>query len=315
MNNVIIEEFKKYLKHVKLEYLFSVLRKDNKEIKTNAIRLRVVKNIVNILKNYKEIIVNGKQLEKIEGIGKKTVLRVDEILKNGYLKIDNLNLSKEVKALSELEMVHGIGFKKAFELVKKYKIYSVEELKKSNIELTNQIKLGLKYYNICENIIPRKEIDKINDYLKKINKNVVIAGSYRRGQDFSSDIDVLVFDDNTILKKLVDYNFLIDHLTSLDTKSKYLGYCKFNNKIYRIDIRFFDKKSYPSALLYFTGPKELNTLMRRKAKALGLLLNEYGLYKNKKRIDIKDEKDIFDELGIKYLKENERNNYITYLNQ
>lgn len=313
MNNVIIEEFKKYLKHVKLEYLFSVLRKDNKEIKTNSIRLRVVKNIVNILKNYKEIIVNGKQLEKIEGIGKKTVMRVDEILKNGYLKIDNLNLSKEVKALSELEMVHGIGFKKAFELVKKYKIYSVEELKKSNIELSNQIKLGLKYYNICEKIIPRKEIDKINDYLKKINKNVVIAGSYRRGQDFSSDIDVLVFDDNTILKKLVDYNFLIDHLTSLDTKSKYLGYCKFNNKIYRIDIRFFDKKSYPSALLYFTGPKELNTLMRRKAKALGLLLNEYGLYKNKKRIDIKDEKDIFDELGIKYLKENERNNYITII--
>jgi len=313
MNNVIIEEFKKYLKHVKLEYLFSVLRKDNKEIKTNSIRLRVVKNIVNILKNYKENIVNGKQLEKIEGIGKKTVIRVDEILKNGYLKIDNLNLSKEVKALSELEMVHGIGFKKAFELIKKYKIYSVEELKKSNIELTNQIKLGLKYYDIVEKIIPRKEIDKINDYLKKINKNIVIAGSYRRGQDFSSDIDVLVFDDNTILKKLVDYNFLIDHLTSLDTKTKYLGYCKFNNKIYRIDIRFFDKKSYSSALLYFTGPKELNTLMRRKAKSLGLLLNEYGLYKNKKRIDLKDEKDIFDELGIKYLKENERNNYITII--
>ncbi len=310
MNEIIIEEFKKFLKHVKLEYLFSVLKKDSKEIKINSIRLRVVKNIVNILKNYKEPITSGKQLENIEGIGKKTVLRIDEILKNGYLTMDTLNLSKEVKALGELEMVHGIGFKKAFELVKKYKIYSVEELKKSNIELSEQIKLGLKYYNIYEKVIPRTEIDKIYEYLKKINKNIVIAGSYRRGNPTSGDIDVLVFDDNKILKELVNDKFLIDHLTSLDTKTKYMGYCKFNNKIYRIDIRFFDNVSYPSALLYFTGPKELNTLMRRKAKALGLLLNEYGLYKNKKRLNMKTEKDIFDELGMKYLKENERSNFI-----
>jgi DNA polymerase beta len=308
MNETILEEFKKFLNHVRLEYLFAVMKNDNKEIKMQAIRLRVVKNIYNILKNYKNVITSGKQLENIEGIGKNTIKRIDEILKTGHLSLDTQNLSKEVLALGILESIHGIGSKKAFELVKK-KIYTIEDLKKSNIELSDQAKLGIKYYDIFEKIIPRAIIDKIYQYLKKINDSVIITGSYRRGQATSSDIDVLVFNNNDFLNKLVKDKFLIDHLTSLNTKTKYMGYCKFEGKIYRIDVRFFDEASRASALLYFTGPKELNTLMRRKAKAMGLLLNEYGVYKNKKRLNVNSEEDIFKELGMKYLKENERNNY------
>ena len=47
--------------------------------------------------------------------------------------------------------------------------------------------------------------------------------------------------------------------------------------------------------------------MRRKAKKLGYKLNEYGLYKNDDKIEIKSEKDIFKKLEMHYLKPKDRN--------
>ena len=45
-----------------------------------------------------------------------------------------------------------------------------------------------------------------------------------------------------------------------------------------IDIRLISKKSYPYALLYFTGSKKTNTFMRNQAIKQGYKLSEYGLY-------------------------------------
>ena len=47
----------------------------------------------------------------------------------------------------------------------------------------------------------------------------------------------------------------------------------------RIDIRLIPKESYPFALLYFTGSKKTNTMMRNQAIKLGFKLNEYSLVK------------------------------------
>lgn len=53
--------------------------------------------------------------------------------------------------------------------------------------------LGLKYVGKFKGKIPRKHIDDIHDYLTKFNSNIVICGSYRRGLEYSSDIDVLLY--------------------------------------------------------------------------------------------------------------------------
>jgi DNA polymerase/3'-5' exonuclease PolX len=93
-----------------------------------------------------------------------------------------------------------------------------------------------------------------------------------------------------------------------------MGFCKYkDNPIRRIDIRFIAKESLASALLYFTGPYELNTLMRIEAKKQNMLLNEYGIFKIKNnkftKINVLHEKDIFHLLGMEYLKPNEREKY------
>ena len=70
---------------------------------------------------------------------------------------------------------------------------------------------------------------------------------------------------------------------------------------------FSPPEEYPFAILYFTGSKTFNTVMRNKALKLGFSLNEHGLYKmidGKKTHKIShhfpDEQSIFDFLKIEY---------------
>ena len=87
-----------------------------------------------------------------------------------------------------------------------------------------------------------------------------------------------------------------------------MGICKLqNNELFRIDIRFIPYSSFYSAILYFTGSKDFNKKMRQVAINLGYTLNEYGLFNKKKQFSVNSEKDIFDYLGLEYIKPSERN--------
>jgi len=75
-----------------------------------------------------------------------------------------------------------------------------------------------------------------------------------------------------------------------------------------VDIRVVAKKSYGSALQYFTGSKEHNIALRRIAIEKGLKLNEYGLFKGKKMIAGRDEKGIYQALGLSLIEPEMREN-------
>jgi len=95
-----------------------------------------------------------------------------------------------------------------------------------------------------------------------------------------------------------------------------MGFCKYkNSSVRRIDIRFVPYNSIHTAMLYFTGPMELNTRMRNNAKKRNMILNEYGLFKEtpdgKKQVKINSENDVFKYLGMKYLTPTEREKYST----
>ena len=88
--------------------------------------------------------------------------------------------------LLELTQIHGIGNKKAKELIEKHKIKSIDELKKRKELLNSKQLLGLKYYEDIKLKIPR---DEIVEYEKHFKKNIIpgtemeIVGSYRRGKN------------------------------------------------------------------------------------------------------------------------------------
>ena len=91
--------------------------------------------------------------------------------------------------------------------------------------------------------------------------------------------------------------------------------CRWKSKGRRIDIRFIPYESKPAAILYFTGAGNFNKYMRTEALKKGYTINEYGIYTTKKDnrklikdklIPTKDEKEIFELVGMNYLEPKDR---------
>ncbi|MFN2396750.1 MAG: PHP domain-containing protein, partial [Bacteroidales bacterium] len=76
----------------------------------------------------------------------------------------------------------------------------------------------------------------------------------------------------------------------------------------QVDIRIVKKKSLGAAKLYFTGSKAHTVSLRKMAKEDDLKINEYGIYKGKKRIAGKTEKEMYKKLGLKYVEPELREN-------
>jgi DNA polymerase/3'-5' exonuclease PolX len=339
MNTNILDEFNRLIAFIQEDIDKLTAEKNLKALTANQFRLKQIKNVFNILKNYqtKITINNYMELKEINGIGKGTIDRIKEILLTGKLsELGNFvdNKKDKNKTIEDLESVVGIGHTHAIELYNKG-ITSVKQLKKKvkegSIEVNEKIELGLKYYGKFEGNIPRKEIDKVykifKDIFKNLNKKLKpeeqyifeFCGSYRREKPVSGDIDILISKKGKLneetnyllniikllkepIKKNEDQPLLIDDLTDLG-KTKYMGFGKYlDNPFRRIDIRFIPYESYFSGLLYFTGSAELNKKMRQIAKLKKLKLSEYGLFKeNGDKITINDERDVFNILEIEYL--------------
>ena len=335
-NSKLYLEFYKLIKMY--EYLYKQVTDPKEKImfKHKIISLR---NSSKQIKNFKDEIKSSKDLEELPGIGKGTMARIDEFLKDKKLEeitnFCNQNNCSEILSSNtkkniyeDLLTVFGIGDKLAKKLIETYKLTSVKELQKlvssKKIQLPKSVITGLKYYGKVKNAIPRSEITQIREYIydifQKLDPNLVfdICGSFRRKRPTSNDIDLLVTSyeyksDNLkkIVEELTKQKFIIEQLSGEDSITKFMGLCKYNNsEIRRLDIRYVDIESFFPAYLYFTGSYEFNERMRGIAKRQNYKLNEYGLYKldgNKERlIKIYSEKDVFDILGMNYLEPWER---------
>lgn len=322
-NQLIIQEFEKLIGQIKYELDNSITAQQKSK---NLFRLRKIMGSLKIIKRYSKEIVNGNDLKYFKGIGKGTINRINEILLTGRLK-EIIIKDNNIKIIRELELVIGIGNKMATQLIKNG-ITSVQDLKnkvrQGLIKVNDKVMLGLKYYGKYDQQIGRNKIAVIEKHFHKICKlidsklQLIICGSYRRGNKFIKDIDVLLvspkirtFKQNNYLEQFVSMlkgegNILDDLVNNIGTK--YMGFIKYKDSpIIRLDIRFVPFSSYYPALLYFTGSGNLNRLMRIKARKLGYKLNEYGLFKHGKMIKVGSEKDIFDLLELPYLDVVDRN--------
>ena len=304
MNTIIIDNLNRLIDSLYLE------KPPNYSFKVNSF-----KKTIDIIQNLDFQINNSEQIKNIKGIGKGTLTRIDEIINTGTLKDNSiLNVNDDFKLL---QTITGIGPVKAKNLIEKNITFNnlinnpSEKILK---ELTHHQKLGIKYYYDLQKKIPRDVITSFLKILQKYDIYFTICGSYRREKPFSSDIDVLILEKTnynlkSIINNLKKDNILVDDLTT-EGDTKYMGICKIPsfNQFMRIDIRVVSEKSFPFAVLYFTGSKKTNTHMRNVAIKSNLKLSEYHLLDktNNKPIFLKTEKDIFNYLNIPYIHPNQR---------
>jgi DNA ligase (NAD+) len=301
------------------ETLVEMLEKMSKLMnkKGDMMRSRIYGKAADSVLSVREDITDIEQVKGKPNIGPTMLSKMKEYIETGTLSVLEKEKSNPLLWLTD---IHGIGPKKAGELIQKG-IRNIEQLKERKEELLNNVqKMGLKYYDDVSKPIPRGDIDMFKKMFDEEFKKVAeedskyeIVGSYRRGKKASGDIDVIITSKNQeIFKKFVDSlkekNIIVEILSYGNTKALVIGKLEENSTARRIDFMYTPPDEYPFAILYFTGSKAFNTVMRGHALKMGISLNEHGMYEKQqgkekgKKLDKKftTEKEIFDDLQLKF---------------
>jgi len=294
----------------------------------NPFRCRAFHNAARILEGQSQDIkdlVDSGELQKIKGIGQGLSDEITAMVKTGQSPhLKELKRSVPDGVLEMLE-VPGLGPKKVKVLFEDLNLRNLGELEYACKE--NRL-LDLKGFgektqeNVLKGIeLLRKsagrflfneayvEAQQLLEWVSK-QKEVLkceIAGSLRRHKETIGDIDILATvggSPSELMKKFVKNRQVEDVIASGETKTS----VRLKSAI-QVDLRVVQPKEFPFALMYFTGSKEHNTVLRGIAKNKGLKLNEYGLFKGKKSLVCKGEAEVYKALGLHYIPPEARENF------
>lgn len=279
-------------------------------------KARAYKKAEETIMEFPSDIVDIQQLKGKPGIGETIMEKLKEYVETGTLRLLEREKNNPENILSD---VYGVGPKKAKDLVAGG-ITTIEQLRAQQDKVLNDTqKVGLKYYEDILERIPRAEIDRFADVfqimfdkVKQEGSRYEIVGSYRRGAQDSGDIDVIITSKNeTVFKHFVDgliaEKVIIEVLSRGKSKCLVIARLPLARHARRVDFLFSTPEEYAFSVLYFTGSKAFNTVMRGHALTRGYSLNEHGLSKvvDKKQEEkvtqgFNTEQDIFDFLGLVY---------------
>jgi DNA polymerase (family 10) len=239
------------------------------------------------IKDYQELKkkfpVDIEGLMAVEGIGPKTIKKL-------YRELDIRNLNDLEKAIEEDKIVSLSGFDKKTE---KNILESIRFLRKNKGRfLLGEVLPIIR--DIKEPLINLKEVRELD-----------LAGSLRRKKETIGDIDILVISNKP--EKVMDIFVKTQGIIKIWGKGKTKSSIRVQPGI-DVDLRVVPEKSYGSALQYFTGSKEHNIALRKIAIDKKMKLNEYGLFRGKKMIAGRDEKEIYFALGLAYIPAEMREN-------
>ena len=284
-------------------------------------RSRAYQKAQETIMSYNDDIVSPNDLKGKPGIGPTIMDKLIEYFETGTLKIIEREKNNPVNILAD---IYGIGPKKAKDLVDNG-ITTVSQLRENQHMINDIQKVGLKYYEDVLKRIPRSEIEKYKELFGFVFNKVSdtdskfeIVGSYRRGAQTSGDIDVIITSDSpkvfiNFIDVLIKNNIILEVLSRGSTKCLVMAKLPSSETVRRVDFLYTTVEQFPFAILYFTGSKIFNTVMRHIALEKGYTMNEHGLNRmvEKKKGDkvlhpFKNEEDIFNFLGLVYKSPTER---------
>lgn len=257
-----------------------------------------------------------KALDKIPGVGSSIAQKIGEYLDTGKMKYYEEQKKKIPVNILELTAIEGVGPKMVKEFYKKLGIKTIAQLEKaakqhkiSNLqgfkEKTEQnILKGIEFLKRSKGrhllgvVIPlMKEVISKLKKLKEVEQ-INAAGSVRRMQETIGDLDILVTTSKP--KKVIDYFVSLPEVIDVYGKGPTRASVRFEYDMDG-DIRVVPEECYGSALQYFTGDKAHNIKLRKIAIEQGYKLNEYGLFKGRKRVAGRTEEEIYLALGMKLM--------------
>jgi DNA polymerase (family 10) len=260
------------------------------------------------------------ELQKIEGIGKSTAAKIRELLENGKVaRLEELR-AKHPASVVELMRIPGVGPKAVHKLRAELGVHGIDDLRRA---LAEKKLRGLKGFGekselkIAESLarldaggaVSRTPIsvalplaERIVARLSEVEGviHACYCGSLRRFSETIGDVDILVAaGDAAKVKGALLAMPLVDRVLGAgDGKTSVV-----TRRGLQVDLRVVAKHQLGAALLYFTGSKEHNLKLRKRALARGWTLNEYALseLEGGKVIASETEEQIYAALGLPFI--------------
>ena len=240
--------------------------------------------------------IKNDNLTDIKGIGKSIAEDIKALAETGTMPVLEDLKERVPKGLVAWLDISGLGPKNIVKIHKKLDITEISELKEAckSGAVADLPGLGkksaekiLKSIQYLEEFGERCRIDQaleiaepMLEFVSSLNgvQKAEIAGSLRRSNETIGDVDIIAAaekkDVSGIFDAFVNHDLVVEVLGRGDTKSS----VRTENGR-QVDLRIVTEQEYPAALMYFTGSKEHNIVLRQRARNRGMSLNEYGLFK------------------------------------
>lgn len=265
--------------------------------------------------------IKKEELEEIPGIGEGIAGKIREYIRTGKIRKYEELKRKVPHELLELMNISGFGPKSLKKIHDELKINTKEKLIEAiengsimklsgfGTKKVENMKRGLKLHKQSEERITlwrAMEIwNSICEKLKRIKEviQMEVAGSIRRRKETIGDIDILISCKSKDRKKIVDEFISLKGVKTLLARGLTRASIVLEDANRQVDLRLVNEEEWGAAMLYFTGSKEHNIVLRTLAKKKGYKINEYGVFRLKynKRIAGKSELEIYKLFGFSYI--------------
>jgi len=283
----------------------------------NPFRIRAYRNAARRLedlgRSVASMVDGGEDLTAIPGIGADLAGKIAEVVHTGTCELRE-RLRREVPpAVTELLKIPGLGPKRVRALYHELDVHTLEQLERAARD--GRIR-GLHGFG---EKTERRILEAIGAHAGKSTRfklahaaqaadelvthlrgapgvdRVEVAGSLRRMRETVGDLDVLVTggDPAAVVAHFAKYDAIVRMLSSGRTRASAVLRTGM-----QVDLRVVDAKCYGSALVYFTGSKAHNIAIRRLAQQRGLKINEYGVFRDGRRVAGETEASVYRALGL-----------------
>lgn len=263
-----------------------------------------------------DLLQEGADLRELPHIGASTAEKIREILRTGTCR-RLLELRRKVpRELTSLMKVPQVGPRRARLLYEKLGIRSLEELRAAceqhrvrtirtfGPKSEENILRGLA---TLQRTSGRMLLRSARDYVESLERHLrtvraitrwQVAGSYRRQKETIGDLDIIVeaADREQATRGILRFPGIEQILSR--------GSERLTVRVgggLQVDFRFVDPPAFGAALMYFTGSKTHNIALRRLVQQHGWKLNEYGLFRGRRRIAGASEEEVYAKLGLRWI--------------
>lgn len=270
--------------------------------------------------------INQDNLTDIDGVGSSIAKDITSYAENGTIEVLESLRERIPPGIVKWLKISGLGPKSIKKIHQELGITELEELKIACADgrVAGLDRMGeksaekiLKSIEWMEQHDTRCRLDEailiaepIYAFLKKQEgvQQIEVAGSLRRSKETIGDVDILIGAEQQFLTPIFDafvsHDLAVEVLGRGETKSSVR-----TRKGRQVDLRIVEPQQFAAALMYFTGSKEHNVVLRQRARERGLSLNEYGLFKLNEKgetnfnqpIDYTTETDIYKRLDLHFV--------------